>query len=156
MGDDGKLLDFFYASNQGDPLTVAKNALITMRNRYRDAGVTLEILGCGSTGYGELLFSRAFSTEYHVVETVAHARAAFQYMPDITFLLDIGGQDMKAIWLKDGVVTNIMLNEACSSRLRLLFGELRRHPGDAGGPGGGRPLSDLRPLPSWAAGALCS
>ena len=84
MGDDGKLLDFFYASNQGDPLTVAKNALITMRNRYRDAGVTLEILGCGSTGYGELLFSRAFSTEYHVVETVAHARAAFQYMHHVS------------------------------------------------------------------------
>ena len=115
MGDDGKLLDFFYASNQGDPLTVAKNALITMRNRYRDAGVTLEILGCGSTGYGELLFSRAFSTEYHVVETVAHARAAFQYMPDITFLLDIGGQDMKAIWLDHGIITNILVNEACSS-----------------------------------------
>lgn len=115
MGDDGKLLDFFYASNQGDPLTVAKNALITMRNRYRDAGVALEILGCGSTGYGELLFSRAFSTEYHVVETVAHARAAFQYMPDITFLLDIGGQDMKAIWLDHGIITNILVNEACSS-----------------------------------------
>ncbi len=115
MGDDGKLLDFFYASNQGDPLTVAKNALITMRNRYHDAGVTLEILGCGSTGYGELLFSRAFSTEYHVVETVAHARAAFQYMPDITFLLDIGGQDMKAIWLDHGIITNILVNEACSS-----------------------------------------
>ena len=115
MGDDGKLLDFFYASNQGDPLTIAKNALITMRNRYRDAGVTLEILGCGSTGYGELLFSRAFSTEYHVVETVAHARAAFQYMPDITFLLDIGGQDMKAIWLDHGIITNILVNEACSS-----------------------------------------
>ena len=115
MGDDGKLLDFFYASNQGDPLTVAKNALITMRNRYRDAGVTLEILGCGSTGYGELLFSRAFSTEYHVVETVAHARAAFQYMPDITFLLDIGGQNMKAIWLDHGIITNILVNEACSS-----------------------------------------
>ena len=115
MGDDGKLLDFFYASNQGDPLTVAKNALITMRNRFRDAGVTLDILGCGSTGYGELLFSRAFSTEYHVVETVAHARAAFQYMPDITFLLDIGGQDMKAIWLDHGIITNILVNEACSS-----------------------------------------
>jgi len=115
MGDDGKLLDFFYASNQGDPLTVAKNALITMRNRFRDAGVTLEILGCGSTGYGELLFSKAFSTEYHVVETVAHARAAFQYMPDITFLLDIGGQDMKAIWLDHGIITNILVNEACSS-----------------------------------------
>lgn len=115
MDDDEKLLDFFYASNQGDPLTVAKNALIAMRNRYRDAGVTLEILGCGSTGYGELLFSKAFSTEYHVVETVAHARAAFQYMPDITFLLDIGGQDMKAIWLDHGIITNILVNEACSS-----------------------------------------
>lgn len=115
MGDDGKLLDFFYASNQGDPLTVAKNALITMRNRFRDAGVNLDILGCGSTGYGELLFSKAFSTEYHVVETVAHARAAFQYMPDITFLLDIGGQDMKAIWLDHGIITNILVNEACSS-----------------------------------------
>lgn len=79
MGDDGKLLDFFYASNQGDPLTVAKNALITMRNRFRDAGVTLDILGCGSTGYDEFLFSKAFSTKYHVVETVAHARAAFQF-----------------------------------------------------------------------------
>jgi len=115
MGDDGKLLDFFYASNQGDPLTVAKIALITMRNRFRDAGVNLDILGCGSTGYGELLFSKAFSTEYHVVETVAHARAAFQYMPDITFLLDIGGQDMKAIWLDHGIITNILVNEACSS-----------------------------------------
>lgn len=92
-----------------------KNALITMRNRFRDAGVTLDILGCGSTGYGELLFFKAFSTEYHVVETVAHARAAFQYMPDITFLLDIGGQDMKAIWLDHGIITNILVNEACSS-----------------------------------------
>ena len=115
MDDDGKLLDFFYASNQGDPLTVAKHALIAMRNRFRNAGVTIEILGCGSTGYGELLFSRAFSTEYHVVETVAHARAAFKYMPDITFLLDIGGQDMKAIWLDHGIITNILVNEACSS-----------------------------------------
>ena len=115
MDDDGKLLDFFYASNQGDPLTVAKHALIAMRNRFSNAGVTIEILGCGSTGYGELLFSRAFSTEYHVVETVAHARAAFKYMPDITFLLDIGGQDMKAIWLDHGIITNILVNEACSS-----------------------------------------
>ena len=115
MQDNGTLLDFFYASNQGDPLTVAKNALIAMRERFRKAGVALEILGCGSTGYGELLFAKAFSCEYHVVETVAHARAAFRYMPDISFLLDIGGQDMKAIWLDHGIITNILVNEACSS-----------------------------------------
>ena len=127
MGDDGKLLDFFYASNQGDPLTVAKNALITMRNRYRDAGVTLEILGCGSTGYGELLFSRAFSTEYHVVETVAHARAAFQYMPDITFLLDIGGQLARPRHHHEHSRQRGMF-----LRLRFLPGKLRFHVEDPG------------------------
>ena len=62
-----------------------------------------------------MLFRSAFHADYHTVETVAHARGCRRFFPDATFLLDIGGQDMKAIWLKDGVVTNIMLNEACSS-----------------------------------------
>lgn len=62
-----------------------------------------------------MLFSRAFSAETHAVETVAHARATAKYTPDATFLLDIGGQDMKAIWLENGVITNILVNEACSS-----------------------------------------
>ncbi len=114
--DEGEnLLDSFYAPNQGEPLQVAKEALIALRERYRKAGVKLEILGVGTTGYGEQLFARAFSAECHVVETVAHARAATKYIPDATFILDIGGQDMKAIWLDGGVVTNIVVNEACSS-----------------------------------------
>ena len=70
----------------------------------------------GTTGYGEELFrARAFHADYHTVETVAHARAACACVPDATFVLDIGGQDMKAIWLNHGVLTDIVVNEACSA-----------------------------------------
>ena len=96
-------------------MEVARKALVALRDRWRNKGAELEILAAGTTGYGELLFEKAFSAEYHTVETVAHARAASRYVPDITFLLDIGGQDMKAIWLDHGVITNIVVNEACSS-----------------------------------------
>ena len=115
LGEDGRLLDSFYAPNRGEPLLVARDALIALRDRYRKAGAQLDILGVGTTGYGEQLFANAFSAEYHVVETVAHARAAAEYVPNASFLLDIGGQDMKAIWLDHGIITNIVVNEACSS-----------------------------------------
>lgn len=115
LDEEENILASFYAPNEGSPLEVAKNALIALRDRYREAGVTLEILAAGTTGYGELLFNKAFDTECHVVETVAHARAAAKYVPDVTFILDIGGQDMKAIWIDHGIITNIVVNEACSS-----------------------------------------
>ena len=115
IGEDEEILDSFYAANEGDPLQVAKRALVGMRERYRAAGASLEILAAGTTGYGEMLFAKAFGIPYHTVETVAHARAADKYVKDASFILDIGGQDMKAIWLEHGVITNILLNEACSS-----------------------------------------
>ena len=115
IGEHEELLDSFYASNRGNPLGVAKKALIEMREKYKALGVNLQIIAAGTTGYGEMLFSRAFSAETHAVETVAHARATAKYTPDATFLLDIGGQDMKAIWLENGIITNILVNEACSS-----------------------------------------
>ena len=115
MDEDENILDSFYAPNEGDPLTVAKTALLTIHDRYEKAGAKLDIIAAGTTGYGELLFSKAFSTECHVVETVAHARAADKYIKDATFILDIGGQDMKAIWIDNGIITNIVVNEACSS-----------------------------------------
>ncbi|MBQ6029236.1 MAG: activase, partial [Treponema sp.] len=115
LDEDKKIIDWFYAGNEGDPLVVAKKALIEMRERYKAQGVDLKILGAGSTGYGELLFNKAFNTDYHVVETVAHAKAASHYIGDADFILDIGGQDMKAIWLSGGIITNILVNEACSS-----------------------------------------
>ncbi len=115
LDEDGALVDSFYASNEGAPLDVAARALRELDQRHRAAGHRLEVLGVGTTGYGELMFAKAFGADYHVVETVAHARAVRDLVPDATFVLDIGGQDMKAIWLDHGVITNVVVNEACSS-----------------------------------------
>ena len=115
VSPDRKLVDSFYAPNEGEPLDVARAALIALRDRYRAAGATLDILGVGTTGYGELMFAKAFGADYHTVETVAHARAAEACVPDASFVLDIGGQDMKALWLDGGIITDIVVNEACSS-----------------------------------------
>lgn len=115
LNEDEEIVDYFYASNGGAPLDVARNALLGMYRLYRKLGTELDILAVGVTGYGEMLFNKAFRTEYHMVETVAHAKAARKYVEDATFILDIGGQDMKAIWLDHGVITNIVVNEACSS-----------------------------------------
>ena len=115
VSPDGELVDSFYAPNEGEPLDVARTALLALRDRYRDAGATLDILGVGTTGYGELMFSKALDADYHTVETVAHARAAEACVPDASFVLDIGGQDMKALWIDGGIITDIVVNEACSS-----------------------------------------
>ena len=115
VDEQGTPIDSFYASNEGEPLDVAKAALVALRDKYRARGIHLEVLGAGSTGYGELMFHKAFHLDYHVVETVAHAHAAQTILPGVTFVLDIGGQDMKAIWMDDGVITDILMNEACSS-----------------------------------------
>ena len=115
LGEDGELIDSFYSSNEGEPLQVAQAALVAMRDKYRARGVELDVIACGTTGYGENLFAEAFRTETHTVETVAHAKATARYIEDASFILDIGGQDMKAIWLEDGIITNVVVNEACSS-----------------------------------------
>ena len=115
LDENEKVVDRFYASNRGDPIEVIRHGLQEMYKKYSSMGVQLKVLGFGTTGYGEVMLSKAFGGDYHTVETVAHASAACHYLPDVTFLLDIGGQDMKAIWIKDGVVTNMLLNEACSS-----------------------------------------
>lgn len=115
MADDGTVADTFYANNQGEPLEVLRRALLDFRSRWQAKGVELEILGVGTTGYAENLLAKALKADYHTVETVAHAEAARTLVPDVEFILDIGGQDMKAIFLRDGVVTGITLNEACSA-----------------------------------------
>lgn len=115
MGENGEIIDKFYANNDGEPLKIIKDALIKMRDKYKQAGVTLNIKGVGTTGYGEILFAKAFKVDYHTVETVAHAEAALRFAPDVSFILDIGGQDMKAITIRNGIVIGIVLNEACSA-----------------------------------------
>ena len=115
VGEDGRLIDSFYANNEGEPLDILRDAMSEMADRYQEAGVALDIVACGTTGYGELLFHRALHADIHIVETVAHSFAAARSVPDASFILDIGGQDMKAIWIDQGIVTDILVNEACSS-----------------------------------------
>lgn len=110
-----EVIDRFYANNEGDPIRIVKEGLRHLYKKYKKLGVTLNVLGLGTTGYGELLLGTAFGADYHTVETVSHATAARKYMKDVSFILDIGGQDMKGIWINDDIVTNITLNEACSS-----------------------------------------
>jgi len=104
-----------YANNRGRPLDVIRDALLDLRAQALSRGAELRVQGVGTTGYGERLAAAAFAADHHLVETVAHARAALREVPDADFVLDIGGQDMKAIFLEGGVVTSITVNEACSS-----------------------------------------
>lgn len=112
---DGQLIDSGYAHNQGEPLRTGAEMLARILDRYDAEGVHITVRGVGTTGYGEKLFAAAFHADYHTVETVAHAHAALSVAPGASFVLDIGGQDMKAITVADGVVTGISLNEACSA-----------------------------------------
>ena len=112
LSDNGELLFSAYSNNMGDPVTTASKMLSELYNKLPDSAV---IRGACSTGYGEALLKAAFRLDCGVVETVAHATAASYFMPDVDCVLDIGGQDMKCIKLKDGMVDTVLLNEACSS-----------------------------------------
>ncbi|WP_461256753.1 acyl-CoA dehydratase activase [Treponema sp. R80B11-R83G3] len=115
IDENENVIDSFYGNNKGEPLKVVKQALLDMHKKYKDLGIDLEVIAMGTTGYGELLFDKALGADFHTVETVAHAAAAQKYVPGVTFILDIGGQDMKAISISNDVITNITVNEACSS-----------------------------------------
>ncbi len=112
IGSDGQLLFSFYAGNQADPIQTAKNAI---KELQKELPRTAQIARTCSTGYGESLLKSAFSLDEGVVETIAHCTAAAFFEPNVDCVLDIGGQDMKCIKLKDGTVDTILLNEACSS-----------------------------------------
>lgn len=115
LDEQDQLIYTDYMSNEGEPLIVFQRALIRLREYFDDLDVELNIKAVGTTGYGELLFAKAFSADFHTVETVSHAHAALAYEPDVSFILDVGGQDMKAISINDGIITSITLNEACSA-----------------------------------------
>lgn len=115
INQDEELIYTFYGKNHGEPIVVLKNALLELKKKVDDLDIKLNILGAGTTGYGEMLFANAFNADFHNVETVAHAEAALKYAPGASFILDIGGQDMKAIFMNKGIVTGITLNEACSA-----------------------------------------
>ncbi|MGL5440216.1 MAG: acyl-CoA dehydratase activase-related protein [Filifactoraceae bacterium] len=112
IDEEGCILFSKYATNQGDPLAVCKNILKEM---YSVLPENLVVANSVVTGYGEEYIKSGFSVDIGEVETIAHFRAAKSFLPDVNFILDIGGQDMKAIKIRDEAVDDILLNEACSS-----------------------------------------
>ena len=112
VAEDGSLLYDFYSSNNGSPLNTTLRAL---KEIYSILPEDVKIVSGCSTGYGEALIKSALMLEHGEVETIAHYTAAAFFNPEVDCILDIGGQDMKCIKIKNKVVDNVMLNEACSS-----------------------------------------
>ncbi len=112
VSEDGSLLYSFYSSNDGSPL---KTAIRSIREIYELLPADVRIVRSCSTGYGEALLKAAFLLDDGEVETVAHYYAAAFFNPDVDCILDIGGQDMKCIKIKNQTVDSVQLNEACSS-----------------------------------------
>lgn len=109
---NGSLLYSLYGSNEGNPL----NSVIKMlKDLYLKIPEGVNIRYSGVTGYGEKLIQTGLNVDLNEIETIAHYTAAKEFMPNVTSIVDIGGQDMKYIKIKNGTIDNIMLNEACSS-----------------------------------------
>ena len=112
IGEDDSLLYSDYRNNLGNPIDAVLAQLKQMYSLKSDNAV---VAGCAVTGYGEDLMKKAFHADIGLVETMAHFTAAKHFNPDVDFIIDIGGQDMKCFKIKDNAIDNIVLNEACSS-----------------------------------------
>jgi predicted CoA-substrate-specific enzyme activase len=112
ISDDNELLFQYYSHNKGNPIDIIKNALSILYSKINSDTI---ISGAFSTGYGEELIKHAFHLDGSEVETICHAKAGAYFNKNVDFIIDIGGQDMKCFNIKDGVISSIILNEACSS-----------------------------------------
>ncbi|MCL1982338.1 MAG: 2-hydroxyacyl-CoA dehydratase [Clostridiales bacterium] len=112
IDEDNCLLHSFYRSNEGKPLLVMIDMLKELYSQLPEGAF---IANSAVTGYGEGLIKSAFKVDLGEIETMAHYKAAEEFLPGVEFILDIGGQDMKCMKIRDGAIYNIMLNEACSS-----------------------------------------
>lgn len=111
VDENKRILYKTYMPNRGNPVPLIQNALLEIYDGAKNA----EISSVTVTGYGEALVKRAFGCDFGVVETVAHFTAAKYFMPEVDFIIDIGGQDMKCFKIENGAISDIFLNEACSS-----------------------------------------
>lgn len=112
MSEQNELLHTFYESNKGNPL---HSVIEGLKELYKKIPEGVYIARSAVTGYGEGLIKAALKIDIGEIETVAHYKAAAQFLPNVDFILDIGGQDMKCIKIKNGAIDQLMLNEACSS-----------------------------------------
>ncbi len=112
LGSDKQILYTYYSSNKGNPVDIVRQQLLDI---YSACGDRVTIRGSAVTGYGEALIKNAFGVDLGIVETIAHYTAAKFFRPNVDFILDIGGQDIKCFKICNGAIDSIMLNEACSS-----------------------------------------
>ncbi len=111
VSEDKKILFSQYQSNSGNPVPIVREML----EKIYEINPDINIVSSAVTGYGEEIIKNAFSLDIGVVETIAHLTAAKSFMPDVEFIIDIGGQDIKCFKIHNGAIDNIFLNEACSS-----------------------------------------
>lgn len=105
----------FYENNNSDPIGTVKKGLKLLYDKIKSLKINIPIISVGVTGYGEDLIKACINADFGIVETFAHYRSAKAFLPNISFILDIGGQDMKAIFVNNGIINKIEINEACSS-----------------------------------------
>ena len=115
IDENGKVVYDYYANNRGNSIMAVQQGLTELSQSFKGRGFLPQITRSVVTGYGEDLIRAAYGIDEGMVETLAHYRAAKAFDEDVTFILDIGGQDMKAIFIKEGHIQNIEINEACSS-----------------------------------------
>ncbi|NIZ46753.1 acyl-CoA dehydratase activase [Entomospira nematocerorum] len=114
--EDGAIVAKNYHPNNGNPVDAVTRGLTTVYKDLQALGIQKpNIIRTATTGYGEDLTRFAFKLDDGLVETIAHYTAASHFAPDVSFILDIGGQDMKAIFIEHGIINNLELNESCSS-----------------------------------------
>jgi len=111
IDDNDEILYSKYMPNSGNPVPLIRELLTDFYERYPD----INIKSSAVTGYGEDIIKNAFNIDYGLVETLAHYTAAKKFKPDVDFIIDIGGQDIKCFKIRNGAIDNIFLNEACSS-----------------------------------------
>jgi predicted CoA-substrate-specific enzyme activase len=112
IDDKNRIVYSFYKNNEGKPLDAVRTMLWELYSRMNKRS---HIANAAVTGYGEGLIKTAYGVDMGEIETIAHYKAAEEFLPGVSFILDIGGQDMKCMKIRDGAIHNIMLNEACSS-----------------------------------------
>jgi len=115
MDNDANIIYTFYDSNEGNPLKKVLEGMHRFYSAAAEKGVSVRFLASAATGYGEDLIRSALGLDYGIVETMAHLSGAQYVDPKVSFILDIGGQDIKSIFTNNGVISNIELNEACSA-----------------------------------------
>ena len=112
IGKEGEILFSHYSGNEGNPIM---KLVLILKELYKKLPEDVDIIKSTVTGYGEALMKAAFHADFGVIETIAHYKAAEFFQPGVDFILDIGGQDMKCLRIKNKAIDSILLNEACSS-----------------------------------------